>query len=457
MDKDAASDRFKLIFRSLWKTLRLSLRKTMIFHREFHSLFPFIFKVFQAFAHTHSPYDDFDGNHLFIYLCENRTSTPSSERKLSTIMKLVFQKDSLLNGINIVMKAVPSKTTMSILECILIDASAAEIKLTANDMEMGIETTVEGQILEHGKIALDAKLFSEIIRRLSSENASVTVESNEKLNTTIRCENSVFNIQGRDGEEFSYLPYIEKNQYICLSQFTLKEVIQQTIFSISPNDSNKMMSGELFEVNENQLQVVSLDGHRISIRRVRLNDHYDDIKVIVPGKTLSEISKILSGDNEKEVLIYFSTNHILFEFDHTIVVSRLIEGEYFRISQMLSSDYETKVDINKKDFLSCIERATILIRENDKKPLIIHITDQSMTLKLNSSFGSMNAELTPHKTGKDIMIGFNPKFLIDALRAIDDEEIHLYMMNPKSPCFIKDEEETYIYLILPVNFNAASV
>ena len=219
-------------------------------------------------------------------------------------MKLRFQKDAIVNGINIVMKAVPSKTTMSILECILIDASTGEIKLTGNDMELGIETKVEGEILEHGKIALDAKLFSEITRRLSSENASVTIESDDKFTTTISCENSVFNIQGRDGEEFAYLPYIEKDKYICLSQFTLKEVIQQTIFSISPNDSNKMMAGELFEVNENQLKVVSLDGHRISIRKVRLKDHYDDTKVIVPGKTLSEISKILGGDNEKEVLIF---------------------------------------------------------------------------------------------------------------------------------------------------------
>ena len=367
-------------------------------------------------------------------------------------MKLRFQKDAIVNGINIVMKAVPSKTTMSILECILIDASTNEIKLTGNDMELGIETRVEGDILEHGKIALDAKLFSEITRRLSSENASVSIESDDKFNTTISCENSVFNIQGRDGEEFAYLPYIEKDKYICLSQFTLKEVIQQTIFSISPNDSNKMMAGELFEVNENQLKVVSLDGHRISIRKVRLKDHYEDTKVIVPGKTLSEVSKILGGDNEKEVLIYFSTNHILFEFDNTIVVSRLIEGEYFRISQMLSSDYETKVTINKRELLSCIDRATLLVKEGDKKPIIINITDGLMELKINSAIGSMDEQIDIEKSGKDLMIGFNPRFLIDALRVIDDEQITIYLVNPKAPCFIRNEENSYIYLILPVNF-----
>ena len=162
-------------------------------------------------------------------------------------------------------------------------------------MELGIETKVEGTIHERGKIALDAKLLSEIVRKLSSAGDSVvTIESDEKFTTTISCEKSVFHIQGRDGEEFAYLPYIEKDKYICLSQFTLKEVIQQTIFSISPNDSNKMMTGELFEVNGDTLRVVSLDGHRMAIRKIVLKDEYESTKVIVPGKTLNEISKILT-------------------------------------------------------------------------------------------------------------------------------------------------------------------
>lgn len=369
-------------------------------------------------------------------------------------MKLVFQKDALLNGINIVSKAIPSKTTMSILECILIDADANEIKLTGNDMELGIETKVEGSILERGKIALEAKIFSEIIRKLSDGESKVTITSDSKFNTTIECESSSFNIQGRDGEEFSYLPYIERDQYISLTQFTLKEAIRQTIFSTAPNDSNKMMAGELLEVKDDNLKVVSLDGHRISIRNIGLKDHYEDHKVIVPGKTLSEISKILTGDNEKEVLIFFSKNHILFEFDDTLVVSRLIEGEYFKIDHMLSSDYETRVKVNKRDFMDNIDRAMILIRDSDRKPIILNVEDNNVNMKVKSSFGSMNADVLAHKSGKDIMIAFNPKFLLDALRVIDDEEVELYMMNPKSPCFIKDEEGTYIYLILPVNFIA---
>lgn len=370
-------------------------------------------------------------------------------------MKIICSKTSLLKGVNTVLKAVPSKTTMPILECILIDATLGKIKFTANDMELGIETTVDGSIQEKGIVALDAKIFSEIVRKLPENE--VTIETDAKLNTTITCEKAKFNIPGQSGDDFTGLPAVEKNESITLTQFTLKEVIRQTIFSIAANENNKMMTGELFEVNGSLLKVVSLDGHRISIRKVELKENFGNIKVVVPGKTLTEVSKILSGETDDDVRIFFTTNHIVFEFEETIVVSRLIEGEYFKVEQMLSSDYATKISVNKKEFLDCIERASILIRENDKKPIILNIEESKMALKLNSSFGTMNAEILIHKTGQDLMIGFNPKFLIDALRIIDDENVTLYMMNPKSPCFIKDEEETYIYLILPVNFNAAAV
>ena len=368
-------------------------------------------------------------------------------------MKLICSKANLLKGVNIVSKAVPTRTTMNILECILIDASTDEIKFTANDMELGIETKIEGEIIEHGIIALDAKIFSEIVRKLPDNE--VTIETDNSFQTLITCEKAKFNIIGKSGEDFSYLPYVERTDSIIMSQFTLKEVIRQTIFSIADNDNNKLMTGELFEISENQLKVVSLDGHRISIRNINLKDNYEYKKVVVPGKTLNEISKILPGSADEDVVLYITDNHIIFEFDQTTVVSRLIEGDYFRIEQMLSSDYETKVHINKKELLDCIDRATLLIKEGEKKPIIMNVADGHMELKINSFIGSMNEDIDIDKEGKDIMIGFNPKFFIDALRVIDEEEVTLYMVNPKAPCFIKDDEESYIYLILPVNFNAA--
>lgn len=255
---------------------------------------------------------------------------------------------------------------------------------------------------------------------------------------------------------FFLFTLIEKNDCIRVSQFTLKEIIRQTIFSIAVNENNKLMTGELFQIENNMLRVISLDGHRISIRKIGLQDECENRKVVVPGKTLNEISKILSGELEDMVDIYLSANHILFEFDDTKVVSRLIEGEYFKVDQMLSSDYETKVKINKKEFLDCIDRATLFVKEGDKKPIIINIQDGQMELQIDSQVGSMKEDIDIEKEGKDIMIGFNPKFLIDALKVIDDEEVSIYLMNAKAPCFIRDDNQQYIYLILPVNFNAVS-
>ena len=365
-------------------------------------------------------------------------------------MKIVCTKSNLLTGVQTVSKAVPNKTTMSILECILVDTTNGDIRLTANDMELGIETVIEGEILEKGMIALDAKIFLEIVRKLPDND--ITIETDSSFKTTITCEKAKFNIIGKSGEDFSYLPEIERNDSVVISQFTLKEVIRQTIFSIADNENNKLMTGELFEIADDMLKVVSLDGHRISIRKIALKNSYGNKKVVVPGKTLSEISKILSGDMDKDVNIFFTDKHILFEFGNTTVVSRLIEGEYFKIDQMLSSDYETKIKMNKRELLDCIDRATLLVKEGDKKPVIIDVRDTSMQLKMNSTVGSMDEDIDIEKEGKDLKIGFNPKFLIDALRVIEDEEIMLYMVNPKAPCFIKDEEESYIYMILPVNF-----
>ncbi|MGO5314266.1 DNA polymerase III subunit beta [Bilifractor sp. LCP21S3_A7] len=366
-------------------------------------------------------------------------------------MKLVFNQADLADSVSIVMKAVPSKTTMPILQCIMIEASFNQIKFTANDMELGIETIVKGEIEEKGKIALDAKIFSDIIRKLP--NSKVFIETNENDVATITCEKAKFSIPGKSGDDFAYLPVIERNDFISISQFSLREIIRQTIFSIAVNENNKLMTGELFEIRNNVLKVVSLDGHRIAIRNLPLSGDCPDQKVVVPGKTLNEISKILSGEMDDMVNIYFAENYLLFEFSNTIVLSRLIDGEYFRIDQMLSSDYETKITINRQEFMDCIDRATLLVRESDKMPVIIDVTDGQMELRIDSSIGSMDEEIDIEKTGKDIIIGFNPKFLLDALRVIDDESISIYFVNAKAPCFIRDEKSSYIYLILPVNIN----
>lgn len=369
-------------------------------------------------------------------------------------MKITCSKSDLLSSVSIAMKAVSNKTTLPILECILIE-SDEQIKLTATDMELGIETYVNGTILEAGKIAIDAKLFSEIIRKLP--DSEIVIETDSNYQAVIKCEKAKFTISGKSGDDFSLLPEVERSKGICLSQFTVKEVIRQTIFSTVENESTKLMSGELFEIEGNNLKVVSLDGHRISIRNVALKENHELIKVVVPGKTLNDVSKILDGGLDDYVDIYFTDKHILFEFGETKVVSRLLEGEYYKINQMLTNDYETKITINKKEFMDCIDRATLLIKESDKKPIILNIGNENIHLKIDSSIGSMNEEMDVQKEGKDLMIGFNPKLLLDALRVIDEEEVSVYFINQKAPCYMKDENETYRYVVLPVNISNTGV
>ncbi len=367
-------------------------------------------------------------------------------------MKIVCKKSDILNGVNIAQKAVPGKTTMPILECIVIKANANNIKFMANDMEIGIETIVEGTVLEEGSVAINEAVFSEIIRRMPDND--ISIETNQYFITTIKCEKAEFSINCKSDEEFPILPEVEKKDALSISQFSLKEIIKQTVFSISTNESQKIMTGELFEINGDEFKVVALDGHRIAIRKIKLNSEYKPTKVIIPGKTLREITKILSGEVDKTVNIYFEKNHILFEFENTIVISRLIEGEYYKINQMLTGDFDTKIKCNKKNLIDALDRSTLLIKESDKKPIVLNVNDFNLNVKINTEGGAMSEDIEIQKEGKDIVIGFNPKFMLDVFRVIDDEEITIYMTNSKAPCFIKNDEETYDYLILPVNFNA---
>jgi DNA polymerase-3 subunit beta len=214
------------------------------------------------------------------------------------------------------------------------------------------------------------------------------------------------------------------------------------------------MSGELFEIKDDKFTVVALDGHRISIRNVDLKVNSGSIKAIVPGKALVEISKIVTGGIEDMVNIYFTENNILFEFGETKVLSRLIEGEYFKIVQMMSVDHKIKVMVNRQELISAVDRSTLLIKESEKKPVVMNIRDDSMFIRVDSMLGNLNEEMEVEKSGPDIIIGLNPRFILDILRNIDDETVCLYMNDGKSPCMIKNDNEDFIYILMPININA---
>ena len=367
-------------------------------------------------------------------------------------MNLKFQKAQLVNALSIVMKAVSTKTSSVILESILISASDNRVVLDATDTELSIQTEVNAVIVKAGGVVLNAKLFSEIVRKFDGTESLIELDVDNDFKTTIRCEQAVFNIMGIDPVEFIPMPKIDRDAFISLSQFSLKEVIRQTEFSTAISDINRMMGGELIDVKNNVAKFVTLDGHRMSIRNIELMGEYEDQKCVVPIKSLQEVMRIIDSDTQKNVNIYFSKDHILFEFDKTLVLSRILDGEFFRIESMLSNDYDTKVNVSRLKLQSAIEQSMILIRENEHKPMILDIENGMLKLSVNSSLGFMDAKVNIEKSGSDLKIAFNPKFLVDALKVIDDDFVNIYFTNAKSPCFIRDDKNTYTYLILPVNF-----
>jgi len=367
-------------------------------------------------------------------------------------MHIKCQKDELLNGVNTVLKAVSTRTTLPILQCILLDAHENSFKLIGNDLELGIESDLKATILVQGNVAIDARMFSEIVKKLPDSEVEIIVDDHHLM--TIRCDKSEFLIPGQAGNEFIQLPQITKNRPLLIKQSTLKTMIHQTIFSIAIEEIRPILTGELFEIKSNKLNLVSVDGYRVSIRQTMLNDSFPDTSVVIPGKTLSEIQKILNSDEESEVAIFFTDRHILFEMNESIIVSRLLEGDFPKYDQIFSSDYETLIKIDRKNMLQSIERSALIARESKKSPIKFQIRDTILTISSNTDLGKVHEEIDIHREGKELDIAFNPRYLIDALKVIEDDEIQLTFTTSLNPCIIKDaNDDTYKYLVLPIRLN----
>ena len=366
-------------------------------------------------------------------------------------MKFECSKKELVNKINIAKLAIPSKTTMSILQYIYIEAQEGVIRFYANDMENGIETVLNGDILEEGNIAIEAAKFASAVSGLPDEN--LILFTNEKMELCIKSQKSEIDVYGREGEDFTFPPTVEKIDAITVHQKTLKKFITQTCFSVSKNDANKIMTGALLELQEDTLSLCALDGHRIAVRKTLLSPGFPTKKAIIYGKSLNKLAQILSDDSEKEVSIYITDHYAGFEIEDTFFITRLIDGTFFDISQMMSGDYETKINLNRLEFKNIIKQAQSISSESEKKPLILTIKDENnMNVQINSMTAKMDANIDISKQGKDIQIGFNPTFLKEALDAIEDEMVDIYFVNSKAPCFIRNTDSSYLYMILPINF-----
>jgi len=365
-------------------------------------------------------------------------------------MKLRCSRESLFQAINMVNKAVSNRSTLPILECILFTADETGFYLTANDLELGIQSSpIDAQIEKTGVVALEARIITDIIRRVNGDTVIFSVD--EKNITSIDCGTSTFQIVGQNGDEFPSLPEVEKNQNFVLSQNELKNAIRQTIFSISQDESKPVLTGEYVELKEGSLRMVSVDGYRISYRNIPLSACSEETNVIIPGKTLGEINKILSQEEEDMVHVYFTDKHILFDLQSGIVVSRLIEGDYIKYQQSFTDDCKTKIVCKREELLQALERASLLSRDTKKTPVRIAMENNVLTITAKAELGNAHEEVCVEQDGDILEIAFNPRYLIEALRVIEDSQVSIQFTTSLSPCIIKPlEGNGFGYLILPL-------
>lgn len=367
-------------------------------------------------------------------------------------MKIKCDKDKILKAINSVTKAVASKTTMPILEGILIQTNDKEVKLTTYDLEIGIEYIIEATVEEQGATVVNAIMFSEIIRKLPDTEIQIYI--NDKNLLVIECEGSLYKLATMNPNEFPELPQISIENSIELEQNVLKEMIRKTLFAVSNEENRPIFTGCLFEVTDNKLNLVAVDGFRLAWKSKFLQTKINDFSAVIPGRTLNEINKILL-DCFDNIKIGISKNQALFEMENCKIVTRLLDGEFLNYSSVIPSMWDTRIRVNKNNIQNCFERISLIssssIEKEKKYPVKVSIDIGKVIISCTNQTGDAKEEMLVSTEGKNLEAGFNPKYFLDAFRAIEDEEVFIDFGTSISPCIIRPVDDgDYVYMILPI-------
>ena len=367
-------------------------------------------------------------------------------------MKMICEKENLLKAINSVTKAVAVRTTMPILEGILIQTNENNVKFTTYDLEIGIEYIIECDVKEQGATVVNSIMFSEIIRKLPDTEITITVNENNLL--VIECEGSLYKLATMNPDEFPELPKIDIENSIQLEQNCLKDMVKKTIFAVSTEENRPIFTGCLFEIKENKLNVVAVDGFRLAWKSKFLNNKVNDFSAVIPGRTLNEINKILL-DSFDMIKIGVSKNQALFEMENCKIVTRLLDGEFLNYSSVIPSNWETRIRVDKNVIQNCFERVSLIsassIEKEKKYPVKVLVDIGKVTISCTNQTGDAKEEMYVSTEGKNLEAGFNPKYFLDALRAIDDQEVFIDFGSSISPCIIRPVDDgDYIYMVLPI-------
>ncbi|MBR4555927.1 MAG: DNA polymerase III subunit beta, partial [Clostridiales bacterium] len=343
-------------------------------------------------------------------------------------MKFTCNKDDLVNNVSIVQRAVSSNSTVQILNGILIESdNNSKIKLTGYDLQTGIEADMDADVFERGSVVLDSKFFGDIIRKLPESEVEITV--NDNFQTVISCGKAEFKISGLDPETFPKIPEVDEtsSDKIVMPQKILKSMINHTIFAVSRDNSRPVLTGSNIVSDGSVLSVVSIDGFRMAINRQNMGNDFPKINYIVPGKALTEMSKILSDDDDAEIILYTSMHNLLFDIGNVRMVSRLIEGNFINFDSIIAKNPKTVITINRKDFLNAVDRAALIIMTDDRKCPVRLLTSNpsELTVSAVSAQGKLQENIEVKVEGDLIDVDFNSRYILDVLKNIEDETIRV--------------------------------
>ena len=361
-------------------------------------------------------------------------------------MKLTVNQNELQSAINMTLKGVSNKNTIEILKGILFETYEGKLMLTSNNLEIGVQTVIDADIQREGKVVIDAKIISDIVRKLPSSDVCLDVDETHivKISST----SLEFNIKGFSGQDFPIPVSIEENYYKEISSDIFKEMVRKTSFAVSLDETKPLLMGELIEFKNNSINMVAIDGFRLAIKYIKDDNFVTDSKIIVPGKTLVDISRMIPPSVDK-IKLGFDEKHASFIIGETILTTRLLEGEFINYSQIIPKEFSTKLKIHTKDFLYALDRACLVAKNNLIK---INISDDNLKISSkNDEIGNLEENIFIELEGSNLEIAFNAKYFMDALKTIDEEYISLELNTNVSPCILKPyDDDSYTYLLLPV-------
>ena len=367
-------------------------------------------------------------------------------------MKFSCSKDTLSDAVSTVQRAVSNNSTVPILSGILLETTDSGIKLTGYDLQTGIEAFIDADVTEKGSVVVLSKFFGDLVKKLPDEMVDIETDANFSLK--VSCANSKFKINGLDSEPFPKIPVIDNaDSKLVISQKILKDMINHTNFAVSKDAARRVLTGSNLTSDGHIMSLVSVDGFRMAVNRADMGQDFPVINYIVPGKTLSEIAKILSDEEDSEIVIYMSSQHLLFDMGDVRIISRLIDGDFINVDSIISKNPSSVVTCDCKSVLAACDRAALIIMNTEKSqsPVQLHSNGNDIVVSAQTENGIMDEPIEAEITGAAFDIDFNVKFLLDALKNVTSEKIKIEFSGSQGPCLIKPVEgEEFIYLILPV-------